>query len=349
MKSLKATGHQFSDPLIQLEVLNNLPENGHSLPRFKDKLEEIGLFPLQPTKLEILQINLGYMCNLTCSHCHVDAGPDRKEIMNRETMQQCMDALDGSDILTVDLSGGAPEMNPDFRWFVEKLSKRNKQIIVRSNLTILVANKKYRKLPAFFKKHKIQVVASLPCYTVERTDIQRGEGVFDDSIEALKILNELGYGVEGTGLELHLVYNPVGPHLPPPQEKLKADYDRELGEHFGIVFNNLYNITNMPIGRYLDHLIQTGQYEKYMTKLVESFNPGAAFGVMCRNTLSVGWDGTLYDCDFNQMLDLKVNSSSPEHISAFSEEILATREIIINQHCYGCTAGAGSTCQGSIA
>jgi radical SAM/Cys-rich protein len=218
---------------------------------------------------------------------------------------------------------------------------------VRSNLTILVSNKKFKTYPEFFKRHQVIVISSLPCYTQENVDKQRGAGVFGYSIEALKMLNAIGYGKEGTDLELHLVYNPVGASLAGSQEKLQADYKRELWEAFGIHFNNLFTITNLPISRFLDYLLVNGQYEKYMEKLVNAFNPSAAFGVMCRNTVSVGWDGYLYDCDFNQMLELKVQNI-PSHIRDFDFKRLSERNIVVNQHCYGCTAGAGSSCQGAI-
>ncbi len=342
MKSLKAQGHLFADSNAQLEHLN---ENGFD--KFKDKLEGIGLAPLKPTGIDIFQINVGKMCNQTCKHCHVDAGPDRKEIMTRETMRQCLDVLGQYDIRTIDLTGGAPEMNPNFRWFVEEASKLEKHIIDRCNLTIILANKKYHDLPDFFAEHKVEVVSSLPHYTSLRTDSQRGDGVFDKSIKALQMLNEVGYGKEGTGLELNLVYNPTGAILPGPQETLEADYKRELKSRFGIEFNNLYVITNMPISRFLDYLIVSGNYEAYMEKLIEAFNPGAAQGVMCRNTLSIGWDGFIYDCDFNQMLDIKVRDVS-QHISNFDFDALLNREIVIDQHCYGCTAGLGSSCGGQV-
>lgn len=340
MKSLKAQGHVFSDSTQQLEQLN---KNGFE--PFKEKLQNIGLFPLKPTGIDIFQMNLGKMCNQTCQHCHVDAGPDRKEIMTRETMQYCLDILAKSNIQTVDLTGGAPEMNPDFRWLVEEASALGKHIIDRCNLTIINANKKYHDLPEFFAKHQVEVVSSLPHYTAFRTDRQRGDGVFDRSIDAMKRLNDVGYGIEGSGLEFNLVYNPTGAILPGPQASLEADYKRELKRKFGIEFNNLFVITNMPISRFLEYLLRSGNYEEYMQTLIEAFNPFAASGVMCRNTLSIGWDGYLYDCDFNQMLDLKVKGRS-QHVSDFDLEALENREIVLDQHCYGCTAGLGSSCGG---
>lgn len=347
-KSLSARKNSLADPNKQLEFLNNgIFENGE-LPMFKDKIEQTGCDPLKPKELEILQLNLGYMCNQVCSHCHVDAGPDRKEIMTRETMQQCLDVIKSSGAHTLDLTGGAPEMNPNFRWFVEEASKAGiEDFIVRSNLTIIVANKKYHDLPEFFKKHNVHVVSSLPFYKREKTDRQRGTGVFDKSIEALKMLNAVGYGIEGSGLKLDLVYNPAGAFLPTSQEALEKDFKKALKEDFGITFNQLFSITNLPISRFLEYLIASENYEDYMYALVEAFNPSAVKNVMCTNTLSVSWDGWLYDCDFNQMLELKV-ASEVKHIKDFQKEKLQDRDIIISQHCYGCTAGAGSSCQGSV-
>jgi radical SAM/Cys-rich protein len=317
--------------------------------RFDDKLQSIGLFPLRPTTIEIFQVNLGYMCNQTCAHCHVDAGPDRKEIMTRATMQQCLNALAKTNIPTVDLTGGAPEMNPDFRWFVEEISKLGRKIMVRCNLTIILANKKYHDLPEFFARHKCEVVSSLPFYNKSRTDAQRGDGVFEDSIKALQMLNAVGYGKEGSDLKLDLVYNPSGAFLPGSQTSLEAQFKRELKRTFQIDFNRLFCITNMPISRFLDYLIESGNYESYMEKLVNAFNPVAAENVMCRNTVSIGWDGNIYDCDFNQMLGLKVNHGAPDHISNWDMDLLTKREIVLNQHCYGCTAGNGSSCGGAVA
>lgn len=346
MKTLKAIQHDLANPLIQLQFLD---ASMSQLPSFGEKLTDAGLYPLRARGIEILQVNVGKMCNQTCTHCHVDAGPDRREIMTRETMAECLSAISGSQIETVDITGGAPEMNADFRWFVEEVSKLGRRIMVRSNLTILTVNGKYRTLPDFFAQHKVSLISSLPCYTAENTDSQRGEGVFESSIEALRMLNDAGYGHPGSGLELNLVYNPLGAFLPPPQEKLEADYKRVLGDTYGVLFNNLFCLTNMPISRFLDNLLKEGRYDHYMQVLVESFNPAAAKGVMCRNTLSVGWDGTLYDCDFNQMLELGINSGLPEHIRDFDSSLLERRQIITKQHCFGCTAGAGSSCTGEIA
>lgn len=346
MASLKARKHSFSESFMQLEVLNKVPE-GKSIAAFSSKLATADLYPLKPTGIGIFQINLGKMCNQTCKHCHVDAGPDRKEIMNRETMIICLEALRKSDVKTIDLTGGAPEMNPDFRWFVEEISKLGKEIIVRCNLTIIVANPKYHDLPLFYKKHNVRLISSLPYFAARKTDAQRGEGVFEKSIRALKMLNDLGYGIEGSGLFLDLVYNPSGAFFPGSQAGLEKEFKTKLMSGFNIEFNNLFTITNLPISRFLDYLITSGNYDEYMEKLSNAFNPAAAANVMCRNTISIGWDGFIYDCDFNQMLDLTVAEGSPQHIKDFDTTALESREIITNQHCYGCTAGAGSSCGGT--
>lgn len=348
-KSLKAQGSKLSDTLIQLKVLNGKELVDSQFPLFTDKLKNIGLLPLKPTEIAIFQINMGKMCNQVCAHCHVDAGPDRKEIMTRETLERCLEILAVTDIKTVDLTGGAPEMNPHFFWFVEELSKLGKHIIVRCNLTIIVANKKYHRLPQFYKDNGVEVVSSLPYFSEKRTDSQRGNGVFEQSIKALKMLNEVGYGIEGTNQKLNLVFNPSGAFLPGDQASLEAEFKRQLKRKFDIHFNNLFAITNIPISRFLDYLLESGNYENYMEKLVEAYNPVAAQSVMCRNTISIGWDGYLYDCDFNQMLELKVAVPNSQHINDFDIEALKNRNIVLNQHCYGCTAGAGSSCGGEVA
>ncbi|MCL7753680.1 arsenosugar biosynthesis radical SAM (seleno)protein ArsS [Polaribacter sp. Z022] len=348
-KSLKARNNDIANTTRQLEILSNGIFADGELPTFAAKIKETNQFPLRPKKLEILQINLGYMCNQVCEHCHVDAGPDRKEIMTLETMNQCLEVIKNTGAHTLDLTGGAPEMNPNFRWFVEEASKAGiKDFIVRSNLTIIRANKKYYDLPEFFKKHNVHVVSSMPHWTRGKTDKQRGDGVFDKSIKALQELNAVGYGMEGSNLKLDLVYNPSGAFLPGDQMALENDFKKALKSDFDISFNSLFAITNLPISRFLDYLIASENYEDYMYSLVEAYNPAAVENVMCTNTLSVSWDGNLYDCDFNQMLNLKVNAKV-KHISDYNEEILQDRNIIINQHCYGCTAGAGSSCQGVVA
>lgn len=348
IKSLHKRQSELANSQKQLEILSNgIFQNG-DLPKFKDKIAETGQFPLTAKKLEILQINVGYMCNQVCEHCHVDAGPDRKEIMTRKTMLQCLEVIKNTGAHTLDLTGGAPEMNPDFRWFVEEAKKIGvKDFIVRSNLTIIRSNKKYYDLPEFFKKHSIHVISSMPHWTKGKTDKQRGDGVFDKSISALKALNALGYGMPDSGLQLDLVYNPSGAFLPSNQASMEKDFKSALIDEFGIHFNNLFTITNLPISRFLDYLIASENYEDYMYALVEAYNPATVENVMCTNTLSVSWDGFLYDCDFNQMLNLPVNSKV-KHISEYNESLLEGRKIKISQHCYGCTAGAGSSCQGSV-
>jgi radical SAM/Cys-rich protein len=296
----------------QLNIINN--ESG--IVPFDDELEKSGLFPLTAMGVEVLQVNLGKMCNQTCKHCHVDAGPDRKEIMTKEIMEQCLHILDETKVPVVDLTGGAPEMNPNFKWFVKEIKKRNRHVIVRSNLTILMT-RPFALYPQFFKDMGVEVVSSLPYFLEDRTDLQRGEGVFKKSIEALKKLNDLGYGKKDSGLILDLVYNPTGAFLPPAQSSIESEYKKELKERYEIVFNNLFTITNMPISRFLVYLIHSKNYDRYMKKLHSSYNPAAAVNVMCRTTLSVSWDGYLYDCDFNQMLELTVNHGAPVHINDF--------------------------------
>lgn len=346
MKSLKARGHDLSEPRFQLNVLQNTNAGSEEI-SFSQKLRDSGLYPLKAKGVEILQVNMGYMCNQVCKHCHVDAGPDRKEIMPLEILEACLETVKRYEIKTVDLTGGAPEMHPYFLWFLEELGKLGVHIINRCNLTILVANKKYRQLPEIFSRLKVEVVSSLPYFTARRTDSQRGEGVFTDSIEALKLLNEAGYGQEGSGLNLNLVFNPGGAFLPGDQEELEKLYKERLKDNFGVVFNKLFVITNLPIARFLDYLIDTNNYGDYMAKLINSYNPATVANVMCTNTLSVRWDGYLYDCDFNQMLDLKINLRS-RHISDLKMEAVNSRAIVVDQHCFGCTAGAGSSCGGAI-
>ncbi|MCU0433191.1 MAG: arsenosugar biosynthesis radical SAM protein ArsS [Bacteroidia bacterium] len=348
-KSLLARHSALSDTQRQLQILSQAIPFGNEPHAFTTKLRESSLFPLTPTQIEIFQVNVGKMCNQVCKHCHVDAGPDRKEIMTRQTMQQCIDAANRSGAHTVDITGGAPEMNPDFRWFVEELSASGKKILVRCNLTIIVSNPKYHDLPEFFKAHNVEVVSSLPYFSAARTDSQRGEGVFERSIRALKMLNAVGYGMPGTGLTLNLVYNPSGAFLPADQAGLEHEFKQKLRKGWEIEFNNLFAITNLPVSRFLDYLIESGNYEGYMDKLIGAYNPAAAANVMCRNTVSVSWDGYLYDCDFNQMLDLKVDAPGSQHVSEWNTETLSQRSIVVNQHCFGCTAGAGSSCGGSVA
>lgn len=347
IRSLHSRKHELSKQQRQVEFLSNGIFSAGQLPRFDEKLEQTGYNGLRAGKTEILQVNSGYMCNQVCRHCHVDAGPDRKEIMTRETMAECLRVLSENEIPTLDITGGAPEMNPDFRWFVEEAKKAGaSEIIVRSNLTIIVSNPRYHDLPSFFRANNVRVCSSLPYYQSDKTDRQRGDGVFARSIEALTLLNNAGYGKTGEGLILDLVYNPSGAFLPGDQHQLERDFKKQLYQHHGIVFNSLFTITNIPISRFLDYLIDSGNYEEYMEKLVLSFNPAAVDGVMCKNTLSVDWQGNLYDCDFNQMLGLKCRVPST-HISAFTKEMYEGRTVVTGQHCYACTAGGGSSCQGS--
>lgn len=340
--SLLSRRAPLASPAAQLEMLHQL-----KIPReFDAALQEAGLHPLRPTRLDIFQMNLGKMCNQTCRHCHVDAGPDRREVMSRETMEQCLAALAKTAIPTVDLTGGAPEMNPHFRWLVEELRKLGRHVMDRCNLTIL-ETAPHADLPEFFARHQVEVVCSLPHYRALNTDKQRGEGVYEKSIRALKKLNALGYGDGKGGLRLVLVTNPVGAFLPAGQASLEAEWKRELLKNHGIRFDALFTLTNMPISRFLEWLEQSGNLAAYLERLVVAFNPAAAHGVMCRNTLSVGWDGQLYDCDFNQMLDLPVEAGAPRHIRDFDRAKLEARSIVTDRHCFGCTAGAGSSCGGA--
>ncbi|QDT98477.1 arsenosugar biosynthesis radical SAM (seleno)protein ArsS [Gimesia aquarii] len=334
---------KLADPQQQLLVLNNQ----NQYPDFDQKLVQNQLPSLQANTINTLQMNLGKLCNMTCEHCHVDAGPDRREIMIWETIQDCLKALKNSGFQTLDLTGGAPEMNPHFRDLVEEATKLKKQIIDRCNLTILLAPG-YTDLPDFLAAHQVEIVASLPCYLEENTDDQRGNGAFKKSVQALQKLNSLGYGKSNSKLKLSLVYNPVGFSLPPDQSELELAYRRELKKQFDIEFTNLITITNMPISRFLSELVNQGQLEEYMERLINAFNPETVSGLMCRSIISVDWQGYLYDCDFNQMLNLPVSVSTRRHIRDFLYHELSEREIVTNQHCYGCTAGAGSSCGGAI-
>lgn len=350
MKTLSKRESPLAQGARQLEALHDHSPTVRGLPKFSAKLAGCGLSPLQPTRIDTLQINLGKLCNQVCKHCHVDAGPDRTEIMTRETMEQCLAALRAAPAITlVDLTGGAPEMNPGFRWFVEQLRTLGRTVMVRCNLTILLHGQAYEDLPRFFAQHRVHVVSSLPYYNKSGTDRQRGLGVFDKSIEALRRLNAVGYGRAESGLSLDLVYNPVGAFLPGPQDELAADFKRELRALFDVEFNHLFAITNLPVSRFLEYLVESGNFDAYMTKLAQAFNPTAAAGVMCRNLVSVGWDGKLYDCDFNQMLEIPVTVPSSAHIRDFSVRALSERAIAVDQHCFGCTAGQGSSCGGSTA
>lgn len=343
--TLLRQGNPLSDPAAQRALL----ASGHAKP-FALALAGDGVAPLRATGIEVLQVNVGKLCNQTCRHCHVDAGPSRREVMNRDTMNACLRFIARAGVRVVDITGGAPEMNPDFRWFVTESRQLGCRVIDRCNLTILMAAG-FEDLPEFLAGHEVEIVASLPCYLAENTDAQRGDGVFEKSIDALRRLNALGYGQPEGGLVLNLVYNPLGPALPPEQAPLEAAYHRELSAKYGVVFNRLYTITNMPISRFLDDLVVHGKLDDYMQLLIESYNSAAIAGLMCRSTLSVGWDGRVYDCDFNQMLELGLNSGCPQRIHDIDDIALRTlieRQIAVGQHCFGCTAGAGSSCQGAI-
>ncbi len=318
------------------------------MPSFAATLAGHGLELLRDTPT-ILQINVGKLCNLTCSHCHVDAGPRRTEIMTRDTIDRIVDWLASTQIPTVDITGGAPEMIPDFRYLIDRLRKIQPQrhIIDRCNLTILLAPE-HDGLAAYLAEQRVEIIASMPCYTVKNVSAQRGEGVFDDSIKALKLLNKLGYGTD-PGLPLHLVYNPPGAQLPGPQPDLEADYKRELRTHYEIEFNQLYALTNLPIARFATHLHHQDEYADYMALLRSAFNPATVSGLMCRNTISVGWRGEVYDCDFNQMLELPLGDNEPlKHIWDLDPSTLPGKTIVTGPHCFGCTAGAGSSCGGAI-
>lgn len=333
----------LASPTEQLKMLGRTT----SCPPFERQLDHIGLLPLRATGITVFQINVGKLCNQTCRHCHVDAGPDRTESMSRETAEYCIQALAKTDIPTVDITGGAPELNPNFRWLVEQAHSLGRHVLDRCNLSVLRLPSQ-ADLGEFLAAHQVEVVASLPSYRASQTDAQRGEGIFGKSIEALRLLNRLGYGQASSGLSLNLVYNPTGAFLPPKQEAIEAQFRKELLARHGVEFNHLYTITNMPISRFLQFLLESGNYEQYMERLANAFNPAAAAGVMCRYTISVSWDGTLYDCDFNQMLDLPVHQGAPAHIRDFDPGRLNQRQITTRNHCYGCTAGAGSSCGGSV-
>lgn len=337
---------EFVDPARQVALL----EADNGMPRFQDLLHREGLPGLTAERLDVLQINVGKLCNQTCSHCHVDAGPHRRELMTRETMEACLRMVRLAHVQTVDITGGAPEMNPHFRWFVQQLRSLGCRVLDRCNLTILTVAG-YADLAEFLAQHHVHVVASLPCYLEENTDRQRGDGVFRRSIQGLQKLNACGYGDSNSGLELVLVFNPVGTSLPPNQSELEQAYRDQLLERFGIRFNRLFTVTNMPISRFLEDLIRQGRYESYMETLVQAFNSQTVTGLMCRNTLSVDWQGNLFDCDFNQMLDLHLHGipRNVNEVTGANVQDVIAREIQTGRHCFGCTAGAGSSCQGAIA
>jgi radical SAM/Cys-rich protein len=334
----------LSDPIVQQQVLADL--DLAQLPGAGDFAKTLAA-PLQPAALEIFQINIGKLCNMTCQHCHVDAGPDRTtENMDRATIDQCLAALDQTDAHTVDITGGAPELNPHFRYLVDECVKRGKHVIDRCNLTVLLLPGK-TDLPQWFADRGVEIVCSLPHYRRLNTDKQRGEGTFEKSIMALQQLNAAGYGQGDPARQLTLMSNPVGAFLSSGQTRLEQEWKVGLLKHQDVTFDRLITLNNMPISRYLEWLMQSGNLQGYMELLVNSFNPATVEGLMCRNTLSIAWDGTIYDCDFNQMLGLSIAAGM--HIRDFDAAALGQRTIATQRHCFGCTAGAGSSCGGTIA
>lgn len=327
-----------------LPVLNSEPASAPV--NFSDKLAEYGL-ELRASTIETLQVNVGKLCNQACKHCHVDASPSRTEIMTRETVDLVLTAIRKFRFNTVDITGGAPELNPSFRYLVSETRSLGSHVIVRHNLTVMFEPGQI-DLPQFFREQRVEIVSSLPYFLEQQTDAQRGHGVFQKSIEALRRLNAVGYGIEGGDLILNLVYNPVGAFLPPPQAAIEADFKRELHTRYGVSFNRLYTITNMPIKRFLEYLRRSGNEERYTRKLIEAFNPHTVTGLMCRTLVSVDWTGRLYDCDFNQMLELGVASELPQSIADFDPASFESRGIVTGAHCFGCTAGTGSSCGGTV-
>ena len=323
---------------------------------FEALLRERGM-ELRPLSIDTLQVNITKLCNQVCRHCHVDASPSRREMLSPEGVAKCLEILERHpQIANLDITGGAPELHSGFDSFVERAVALGKRVMVRHNLTVQLdgnpqtaESKQY--LPKFFARNRVEVISSLPYYQEYFTDAQRGSGVFKKSMEAMRRLNAEGYGVEGSGLLLNLVYNPVGPYLPAAQAGLEADYKRELKDRFGLVFNGLFTITNMPINRFKLHLDKSGQYEAYMEKLLAAFNPAAAEGAMCRSLISVGHDGRIYDCDYNQMLEMDAADARGKALSIFDFDFdrALGRRIRFGDHCLGCTAGAGSSCGGATA
>jgi radical SAM/Cys-rich protein len=315
---------------------------------FSEKIRQLGA-PLTRRGVDALQVNLGRYCNLACIHCHVESGPTRTEMMSRETVDAVLAFLARSSIPALDLTGGAPELHPDFDYLVESARAIGRHVMDRCNLTVIFEPGK-NSLPEFFKRHQVELICSLPCYSEENVDRQRGKGTFELSIRALQRLNELGYGQPDSDLLLNLVYNPVGPHLPPPQEQLEQEYKQKLSAEFGIVFNHLFCLTNMPITRYAKHLRLRNEYDRYKDLLEKNFNAATLDHLMCRNLISIGWDGSVYDCDFNQMLDLALTDTAGQNmnVASLTFETVATRRITIDDHCYACSAGSGSSCGGAL-
>jgi radical SAM/Cys-rich protein len=344
--TLAARAGGLAHPERQLRILD-----ATGVPEFESVVGSAGLGsartdPFAVERIDVLQVNVGKLCNQTCAHCHVDAGPDRREVMSRETAEKVIELLRRHPIPTLDITGGAPELNPNFRWLVEQAHALGRHVIDRCNLTILLAAP-YAELAAFLAAHEVEVIASLPSFRGSGTDAQRGAGVFARSIEALRRLNALGYG-SGGRLKLNLVHNPVGAFLPGSQASIERDYRRELLDRHDVVFDHLFTITNMPISRFLDYLERSGNLQRYMEQLVEAYNPRAVDRLMCRTMLSVGWDGRLHDCDFNQMLDLTVVNGAPDTLDRVLASGDLRRRVRTARHCFGCTAGAGSSCGGAL-
>jgi radical SAM/Cys-rich protein len=336
----------LSDCQNQINLLNTIDLNQT---QYQGHFDRAINKPLTPTKLDIFQINLGKLCNMTCKHCHVDAGPDRTtENMDLNTIEACLNALDQTQAHTVDLTGGAPELNPHFEYLVDQCVQRGKQVIDRCNLTVLLLRTKTH-LPQWLADRNVEVVCSLPHYRKRNTDLQRGDGTFEQSIEALRRLNTAGYGQGNPNKRLTLMSNPVGAFLSGNQAQLETEWKAGLDKNFGVQFDRLITLNNMPISRYLEWLESSGNLQSYMTTLVNAFNPATIDGLMCRNTLSVSWDGQLYDCDFNQMLGLSLNTPIAHSIHDFNLDAWQTRTIVTDRHCFGCTAGSGSSCGGALA
>ncbi len=349
-KSLRYRHSALASPAAELAILDTLRLPDGAVLDFDRRLEQTGLGLLTPAPLEIFQINLGKLCNMTCRHCHVDAGPDRWDaMMTRDTVDACLDALDRSGVHTVDLTGGAPELHPDFRYLVDECVRRGVHVIDRCNLSVLLVGK-CRDLPEWLGERGVEIVASLPHYRKRNTDAQRGDGAFEKSIEALKRLNEAGYGKGDPRRVLTLMSNPAGAFLAPNQKSVEREWREGLEANHGISFDRLFALNNMPISRYLEWLVESGNLQEYMELLSRSFNPSAVAGLMCRNTISISWDGRIFDCDFNQMLDLEAQPSSGSAlIGDFDLEEWQDRGVVTRAHCFGCTAGAGSSCGGATA
>lgn len=349
--SLRYRREPLSSPAEQFRELHSVDLDGgpSGTGRFDADLQASGWDELKPSTLEIFQINLGKLCNMTCRHCHVDSGPDRtEENMDRETVDACIEAIDRSGAHTVDLTGGAPELNPHFEYLVDACVERDLHVVDRCNLTILTT-RPYQHLPEWFAERGVEVVCSLPHYREFNTDAQRGSGTYRKSIQALHALNDVGYGTGDPDRQLTLVTNPVGAFLAGNQASLEGEWKEALKRNHDVTFDRLLALNNMPMSRYLEWLLEKGQTEAYLQRLVNAFNPGTITGLMCRNTLSVAWDGTLYDCDFNQQLEMTMDlDSTRPHVEDFDLDAWLKHDIQTERHCYGCTAGAGSGCGGAI-